>query len=113
MLHEKFPKQIFGSSAASVAAKIAVDQLTMEPFLISCFFITRGAFEGKNATDIQQKIKSDLPSTWLTAAMIWPAAQVATFTVVPLKWQLLYVNGVSLCWNTFMSFAATFKRDYV
>lgn len=45
-------------------------------------------------------------TTYLFDCLFWPGIQAVNFTFVPLKYQVLYVNGVNLIWNTFLSFMA-------
>jgi protein Mpv17 len=34
---------------------------------------------------------------------VWPLANAVNFAIVPAPYRVLYVNFVSLCWNTYLS----------
>ena len=55
----------------------------------------------------------DIRSSWHTGMFclftqadwaLWPAAQALNFSVIPAQFRVLYVCGVTLCWNTFLSY---------
>jgi len=52
---------------------------------------------------IWSSVATQLPSVLRASWKLWPAAQVVTFTVIPLELQVLYVNFVSLGWSTYLS----------
>jgi hypothetical protein len=42
----------------------------------------------------------------LTTRSLRIPAQLLNFWIIPLRWQMLYVNCVALLWNTYLSYAA-------
>jgi len=44
--------------------------------------------------------------TYAVDCCVWPFLQLVNFSLVPLRFQVLYVNGCNLVWNTFLSFMA-------
>jgi len=44
--------------------------------------------------------------TYLADWLVWPPLQLINFSLVPLRYQVLYVNACNLLWNTFLSFMA-------
>ena len=41
--------------------------------------------------------------TYIADCLVWPALQWLNFSYVPLRYQVLYVNGCNLLWNSFLS----------
>ena len=42
-------------------------------------------------------------TTFIVDCIVWPPLQLINFTFVPLRYQVLYVNGCNLGWNCFLS----------
>ena len=49
------------------------------------------------------QVKKEIVPTLLENYKVWPAAQVLTFGVIPLRLQLLFVNLVAVWWNSVLS----------
>ncbi len=50
---------------------------------------------------MRDKFWYTLKRSWL----LWPAANAINFGMVPLKFQVLYFNFISMFWNMFLSYA--------
>ena len=50
-----------------------------------------------------EKLRTSLWPTLIENWKVWPAAQVLNFSVVPLKFQILFVNCVAIWWNFVLS----------
>jgi protein Mpv17 len=55
------------------------------------------------------KIRSDLPGAWLAGVGYWPLVDFISFSVVPIIWIPLFVNGCSLFWTIYLSLVANRK----
>jgi len=53
-----------------------------------------------------QHTKEVYMKTYMVDCMFWPPLQLVNFTFVPVRFQFLFVNTVSLFWNTFLSLMA-------
>ena len=57
-----------------------------------------------------QHTKEVYPNTYIMDCLFWPPLQLINFTFVPVRLQFLFVNTVSLVWNTFLSLMANKKH---
>ncbi|EXJ96359.1 hypothetical protein A1O1_01485 [Capronia coronata CBS 617.96] len=89
-----------GSKNATIAARVAADQIVFAPCNLALFLTTMSVMEGGDP-------KEKLRKTWLPGLeanwVLWPAVQAVNFKMVPLQYQVLVVNMVSLGWNCFLS----------
>jgi protein Mpv17 len=81
---------------------MCVDQAIFAPSIITMFFITTSLMEGKSASEIKDKLDRDLLTAVKGNYLLWPAAQLINFTLIPTKFAVLYVSNVAVCWNTYI-----------
>lgn len=70
-----------------------MDQILFAPIGISIFLASAPAVEGK---DPVEKVKMGLWPTYKINCLLWPFAQFANFTMVPMQHRLLFVSVVNL-----------------
>ncbi|GAA5907835.1 hypothetical protein JCM5296_005798 [Sporobolomyces johnsonii] len=95
----------FKSKVAVVASRVCLDQFVLTPVMIGVFFGTQSLLEGKSIDQAKRRISS---SWWPTLEKNWllfVPVQLANFSIVPPHLRLLLVNGVSLFWNAYLSYA--------
>ena len=87
----------------NLLCRLTLDALLWSPFTIAGYFSVRGLLEGKRPEaiwqNLQQKWLTVLTSSWC----FWPWANMVNFSLVPLQFRLLFSNGMSLGWNTYLS----------
>ncbi len=98
-------RRFLPGSARFIAAKVAADCLVFGPLHVAGFFAALTLGEGGSLGDVQRKIARDLPPVLAAELSVWPWAQAANFYFVPLQYQLLVVNSVTLFDATFMSYS--------
>jgi protein Mpv17 len=92
-------------SATFLTAKVVADCLVFGPIHIAAFFTALTLSEGGNIKDVKAKLHADGLPTLAAELTVWPVIQVFNFAKVPLQYQLLVVNGVTIFDATFMSWA--------
>ncbi|PWN50916.1 protein SYM1 [Violaceomyces palustris] len=87
----------------SVAAKVALDQGLAAPNMVALFFAATTLMEGKGTKEVKEKLEANWWSTLKTSWMVWIPVQTINMALVPPTQRLLFVNVVSVFWNTFLS----------
>ncbi|KAJ3625689.1 hypothetical protein MTP99_016238 [Tenebrio molitor] len=93
----------------SIGKKILADQLIASPICIVLFFYTLGLLEGKKFSDATEELKHKFVSVYTVDWMVWPPTQFINFYLVPVRYQVLYINTVTMFYDVFLSFI---KHEY-
>ncbi|KAK8061552.1 sym-1 [Apiospora phragmitis] len=89
-----------GSPNATIAARVACDQLLFAPTFIGLFLSSMAVMEGGSPQDkLEKSYKPALQANY----MVWPFVQLVNFKFVPLHHRVLFVNIISIGWNCFLS----------
>lgn len=92
-------------SAPTVIAKVAIDQLLFSPVATLVFYAYKCIAEGRPSqyfSELEKKLWPTLKAGW----MLWPAAHVINFAMVPTHHRILYANVVSVAGTYLLSKAA-------
>lgn len=95
-----------GTSAATVASKVAIDQLIWNPIFGTMFFGWLGLMEGQDLEGIKTRIQKDLMASVKGSWTVWPIAHAINFRFIPNSQRLLYINTVQIGYNCFLSILA-------
>jgi len=90
-----------GSPNATIAARVACDQLVFAPVFIGVFLSSMALLEGGSPAD---KLRKNYLSALRANYMIWPFVQGVNFKLVPLEHRVLFVNVISIGWNCYLSY---------
>jgi len=96
----KLPKR----ELPTVAAKIGLDQFVMSPMCITLFFYGIGVMEQKPVAEMNKEIKHKFLEVYVMDWCVWVPTQFINFYFVPVKYQVLYINAVTMMYNVFLSF---------
>ena len=88
----------------TVFTKVGIDQVAWNPIFGVVFFTSLGLMEGKSTDEIQTKIKNDLPTAVTGSWAYWVPAHFVNFRFIPGEQRLLYINGMQIMYNIFLSF---------
>lgn len=98
----KFP----GTSAATVATKVGIDQIMFAPVFAVIFFSYQGFAAGKSVEEVKAKIVKDLKTAVTGSWSVWVPAHTINFRFVPSSQRLLFINSVQIGYNIFLSVLA-------
>ncbi|XP_050296076.1 mpv17-like protein 2 [Anthonomus grandis grandis] len=89
---------------STVLTKIGLDQFVMSPICIVTFFYGMGALEMKPIQKINTEIISKFLNVYVMDWCVWVPTQFVNFYFVPVKYQVFYINAVTMFYNVFLSF---------
>eukprot|EP01102_Stenamoeba_stenopodia_P022308 TRINITY_DN9245_c0_g1_i1.p1 TRINITY_DN9245_c0_g1~~TRINITY_DN9245_c0_g1_i1.p1 ORF type:complete len:212 (-),score=46.60 TRINITY_DN9245_c0_g1_i1:196-831(-) len=104
------------SMAVYLTGKVCLDQFVFEPPYLGVYFTATSLLEGQSLSDVKAKLKQEYVNTFIIDCYVWPLAQLINFRFVPLPFQALYVNSVSLGWAGFLSYVThrgLFKTEMI
>jgi protein Mpv17 len=87
----------------STLAKAAMGQTLFGP-TFTCIFFATGLWQAGQLswTAYAEKIRRDLPKTWVAGAGFWITVDLISYSYLPVKYIPLFVNVASLIWTTYL-----------
>ncbi|KAL3668403.1 hypothetical protein V7S43_006491 [Phytophthora oleae] len=104
-------RAIPGTGRLVIAKKVVADMMVIAPGTSLAFFTVTKSMEGEPVSDAFEVAKLKLPPTLLADYMLWPAANVIIFGLVPFHYRTPLTHCVSLVWSTFLSGMASHEAD--
>ncbi|KAJ1734605.1 hypothetical protein LPJ61_000987 [Coemansia biformis] len=108
LLDRKFPLPAATAAAATARAlaigkRVAADQVAFAPVAVAAFFAVMGALEQRTPAEIGASFREKYPAALAGNYVLWPAAQLVNFSLVPLVYRVPFSSLVSIVWNTYLS----------
>ena len=97
---------VLSTPRRTMLARVAADQGIFAPVFIGVFLGSMAVLEGGSP---REKLEKQYVNALTANYMLWPAAQMVNFSVVPLEHRVLFVNLVSIGWNSYLSFLNSSK----
>lgn len=98
------PRLVPEISAVGALKKLAIDQLIFAPLVILMFYPAINIVEGKSLSHAIEDLKNKYYATMVANYKIWPAANLINFYFVPIQYQVLWANLISLVFNACLSY---------
>jgi hypothetical protein len=95
------------SSPIKVTQRVIVDQFGFAPLFTTSFVGLLWLLEGRSSIEIQTQLKTAIPEIIVAGWSLWIPAMTLNFSVVPIKYQVLYSNVVALVWNVYLSYKSS------
>ncbi|KAL5278413.1 MPV17.2 family protein [Megaselia abdita] len=83
--------------------KVFLDQIIVDPPFLAVFTVILSAVQGMNTAQIKDRLSNDFIDVLKTNLMIWPAAQFINFALIPLRYQVIFVEFIAIFWNAYLS----------
>ncbi|KAJ2004539.1 hypothetical protein GGI04_002572 [Coemansia thaxteri] len=99
-------------NARAVLKRTVVDQTVFAPLGTGAFVVGMGVLEGQRFSEISERLRVQYPTILLAGYVLWPAAQLINFSLVPLVYRVPFSNVVGLFWNTYLGWSSNrMKRE--
>ncbi|KAF5328195.1 hypothetical protein D9619_013386 [Psilocybe cf. subviscida] len=92
------------SSIRTLAYRVGLDQFVAGPMFIGLFYTTMSVMEGVPHEALPRLERAFMPSLMVGWGVYMPV-QILNFTLVPPHMRVLFVSGISLFWNAYLSAA--------
>ncbi|XP_056894860.1 mpv17-like protein 2 [Takifugu flavidus] len=93
-----------GRTMTTVLKKVVIDQLICAPGIGLWYFIGMALTEGRSVKDGCVEFKEKFVEYTTVNLCVWPLAQTINFYYLSPKFCVMYINVVSLGWNTYLSY---------
>lgn len=87
-----------------VMKKLAFDQTVFASYMMGSFFVLINVLEGHGVTKGLSDLREKYWTTMLVNWQLWIPASAINFSVMPIKFQVLFANFVALIFNTCLSY---------
>ena len=94
-----------------IVKRLMVDQFVFAPIFVNSFMGCLWLLEGKSPSEIVESIQEVAVDMIVANWSLWIPAMAINFSVVPLRYQVLFGNVVALVWNVYLSWMSAAGSD--
>ncbi|KAH0832491.1 hypothetical protein AYO21_05173 [Fonsecaea monophora] len=94
----------YPSKIASIATKVAVNQIVFTPVFNTYFFGMQALLTGEHTMGIIMRIQAAVPISMLNSLKLWPAVTAFSFAFVPPQYRFMFSGVFAVAWQCYLSF---------
>ena len=94
------------SGYAKTCAKLVLDRLLFGPPFVLFTISFLQFLQNYSIPKTLEYIKASYWPVLLMNEQLWTVAQAVNFELIPVEYQVLFVNAVAIGWNTYLSMAS-------
>lgn len=79
------------------------DQTFFAPTFLAGVIGLNAALRGETLGQVKEILQRDYLDILKANYMLWPSTQLITFYIIPLQHRVLFVNGIALLFNIYLS----------
>jgi len=102
---------ISGTGVKQILTKVLIDQGFMAWVFCAWFVTANACLAGQSLPDAWAEWGTHWRDIMEANYKLWPAAQLLNFSVIPSTHRVLFVNLVSIGWNTFLAWSSHRKPE--
>ena len=104
------PRWVKGNDNIAALKKMLICETFFTLYQAISYYFCIPLFEGGTVDDSIAELREKLWETLKMNWAFWPLLQFANFKWVPIKFQVLYVNLMSIFWNCYLSFMSFVRK---
>mmetsp|Transcript_8366 Transcript_8366/g.20877 ORF Transcript_8366/g.20877 Transcript_8366/m.20877 type:complete len:223 (+) Transcript_8366:370-1038(+) len=90
------------TTAATVLAKVALDQLVFAPFFNALYFYAKGVLQGREVGEINEEVRRKLWAVMKTNWAVWVPVNAVAYALIPLELRVLWGNLFGIIWTALL-----------
>lgn len=83
--------------------QVFVNQALFTPLFNSYFFGMQTLLSGASFSEIIERIRNTVPTSWWNSCKVWPAVTAFSFTYVPIQYRSIFSGVVAIGWQTYLN----------